>query len=61
MGYVQKGEKLEYQDQRFLDRVVRDFKRNGLHLPEEERNKIKDLKKKISVYSERENWEGDER
>ena len=50
MGYVKNGEKLEPQDQRFLDRVVRDFKRNGLHLPEEQRSTIKELKKKISVW-----------
>lgn len=50
MEFAKKGEKLEPQDQRFLDRVVRDFKRNGLHLAEEERNKIKDIKKKISVW-----------
>lgn len=48
MEYTKKKEKLELQDQRFLDRVVRDFKRNGLHLAENERNKIKETKKKIS-------------
>jgi len=48
MEYTKKGDKLTPQDQRFLDRVVRNFKRNGLHLPEQQRNKIKDIKKQIS-------------
>ena len=33
---------------RFLERILRDFKRNGLHLGEENREKIKEIKEKMS-------------
>eukprot|EP00004_Rigifila_ramosa_P000596 TRINITY_DN1061_c0_g1_i1.p1 TRINITY_DN1061_c0_g1~~TRINITY_DN1061_c0_g1_i1.p1 ORF type:complete len:715 (+),score=203.14 TRINITY_DN1061_c0_g1_i1:7-2151(+) len=41
-------EQLQGEDRRMVDRLLRGLKRNGLHLPEETRQKIAELKTKIS-------------
>ena len=40
---------LEGEHKRFLEYTLRDFKRNGLHLPSEKRARIEAIKKKMSV------------
>jgi len=42
---------LQPEAQRLVDRILRDFKRNGLFLPEEQRKKAKDLQEKMSNLS----------
>jgi Zn-dependent oligopeptidase len=42
-------EKLDNDQKRILDRMIRDYERNGLALPEEQRQKVKDLKNKLST------------
>eukprot|EP00761_Pharyngomonas_kirbyi_P012748 gb/GECH01012775.1/.p1 GENE.gb/GECH01012775.1/~~gb/GECH01012775.1/.p1 ORF type:complete len:664 (+),score=190.56 gb/GECH01012775.1/:1-1992(+) len=41
-------DQLDKDQQRALGRMLRDFERNGLDLPEEKRNRVKELKKKLS-------------
>eukprot|EP01110_Echinostelium_bisporum_P008884 TRINITY_DN3178_c0_g1_i1.p1 TRINITY_DN3178_c0_g1~~TRINITY_DN3178_c0_g1_i1.p1 ORF type:complete len:193 (+),score=44.81 TRINITY_DN3178_c0_g1_i1:24-602(+) len=48
LKYTEKKEKLDAQQTRLLERVVRDFKRNGLHLGEKERTEIKEIKTRMS-------------
>jgi Zn-dependent oligopeptidase len=47
---VQKNEwsKLQEDQKRLLSHMIRDFERNGLNLPEEQQEKIKELKQKLS-------------
>ena len=40
--------KLGAEDQRYVDRLIRDFERNGLSLPDAERDAIKQLQKEIA-------------
>jgi len=47
-SFAEKGEKLERIEQRLVDRVLRDFVRNGLELPPEQREKLKDIKKEMT-------------
>lgn len=39
---------LKPEDARFLRRLERGFRRNGLHLPEDKRNELKELRKRLS-------------
>eukprot|EP00163_Fabomonas_tropica_P023682 TRINITY_DN4107_c1_g2_i1.p1 TRINITY_DN4107_c1_g2~~TRINITY_DN4107_c1_g2_i1.p1 ORF type:complete len:188 (+),score=53.30 TRINITY_DN4107_c1_g2_i1:339-902(+) len=39
---------LESEDRRLVDRLLRDLKRNGLHLPEETRKEVQSIKERIS-------------
>lgn len=39
---------LKPEDARFLRRLDRSFRRNGLHLSEEKRNELKELRKRLS-------------
>ncbi|CAK7895048.1 saccharolysin [[Candida] anglica] len=43
-----KDEIKDPETKRFLEKVVTAFKRNGLHLQEEQRNKLKELQKKLA-------------
>ncbi|ORX92466.1 zincin [Basidiobolus meristosporus CBS 931.73] len=43
-----KKEKLNPEEQRLLDKMELDFKRNGLALPKEQRDKLAEIKKRIS-------------
>lgn len=42
------GAKLEAEDQRLVNKLVLDGKRNGLHLSEEKRNEIAELQKELA-------------
>jgi Zn-dependent oligopeptidase len=44
----QSGEKLNPEDQRLVDKMVLEGKRNGLALPEAEREKLKSLKQELN-------------
>lgn len=44
-----KNEDLDSESQRFINKTLLYKKRDGLHLPEDERNKLKDIYKKISI------------
>jgi len=46
--YAGLGEPLEGEDARFLDRMLRDFRRNGLTLPADKRAELMEVKKRIS-------------
>ncbi|KAJ3006067.1 UNVERIFIED_CONTAM: hypothetical protein HDU68_004291, partial [Siphonaria sp. JEL0065] len=46
--YAAKKEPLPEEDQRLLDRLIRDFKRNGLDLSQEAQTRITEIKKEIS-------------
>lgn len=39
---------LDHEDARFLEKTARGFRRCGLHLPEEQRNKLTELRKRLS-------------
>ncbi|KAI8967622.1 hypothetical protein BDF20DRAFT_227052 [Mycotypha africana] len=39
---------LAYEDARFLRRLERSYRRNGLHLPEDKRNELKEIRKQLS-------------
>jgi thimet oligopeptidase len=41
-------EKLDYDQKRLLDRMIRDYERNGLALEEENRNRVKELKNRLA-------------
>jgi Zn-dependent oligopeptidase len=45
----EKGEKLSFEEQRLVDKMIMDGKRAGLALPEEKRNELMALKKELSV------------
>ncbi|KAI8087812.1 uncharacterized protein B0P05DRAFT_532363 [Gilbertella persicaria] len=49
-SYIDKTdlESLAYEDARFLKKMQRMYRRNGLHLPEEKRNEFKELRKRLS-------------
>lgn len=47
-AFHDKGEKIPAESQRFVDRLLREFKRNGLHLSEEKRDEIKKIKERMS-------------
>ena len=52
LGFVEANQQvvdgLKGEDLRLLNRILRDFKRNGLHLSEDKRSQVKQLKTKIS-------------
>ncbi|KAJ3030356.1 Thimet oligopeptidase [Rhizophlyctis rosea] len=48
---AEKKEKLEVEDARLLEHTLRDFKRNGLALPDEQREKLAALKKQLADIS----------
>jgi Zn-dependent oligopeptidase len=39
---------LNHEDARYLRRLERSFRRNGLHLPEDKRDELKELRKRLS-------------
>ncbi|KAI8980973.1 hypothetical protein BDB01DRAFT_724374 [Pilobolus umbonatus] len=49
-SYIEKTDldSLEAEDARLLRKLQRSFLRNGLHLPEEKRNELKELRKRLS-------------
>jgi len=46
-GYAAKGERLEGEDKKLLEKILLEYRRNGLELEAEEREKIKALKKRL--------------
>ncbi|KJE96939.1 thimet oligopeptidase 1 [Capsaspora owczarzaki ATCC 30864] len=48
LAVSKKNEALEPEQRRYLDRMLRDFRRNGLHLPEDQRAEIKKIQEEIS-------------
>ncbi|KAL9651480.1 hypothetical protein ABK040_001427 [Willaertia magna] len=47
----EKENKYSEEDKRLVKRMIRDFERNGLGLPEEKRSQVKDLKNQLSKLS----------
>eukprot|EP00741_Cyanophora_paradoxa_P006272 tig00000989_g6081.t1 len=48
MAFKTRGEKLDAEDQRFVDKLIQSFERNGLNLSAEKREQLKTLKKRLS-------------
>ncbi|KAI9476392.1 MAG: hypothetical protein EXX96DRAFT_540918 [Benjaminiella poitrasii] len=49
-NYISKTDldKLDHEDARFLRKLERSYRRNGLHLPEDKREEFKDIRKRLS-------------
>ncbi|KAI7903245.1 uncharacterized protein BX663DRAFT_507971 [Cokeromyces recurvatus] len=49
-NYISKTDldKLEHEDARFLRKLERNYRRNGLHLPEAKRDEFKEIRKRLS-------------
>lgn len=48
-AYAAKGEKLSGEDQKYLEEILRDYKRMGMELSLAEREKLQDLQKQLST------------
>ncbi|KAG1452973.1 hypothetical protein G6F46_009734 [Rhizopus delemar] len=49
-GYIAKTDlsTLDHEDARLLEKIEQSFRRNGLHLPQEKRDELKELRKRLS-------------